>query len=116
MRRLLTIVFGVVALIATSAYTDQLWAQKGVDDITLAPGQSATLNFKMFCIEYGMALTNEPVQFKGRSQHGVVTEILHYAHSKGYVDSNPTQVQLAIWRQRTGEWKGAELLITPARP
>jgi hypothetical protein len=108
MRRLLTRIFGVLALIATSAYTDQLWAQqKGLADITLAPGQSSTLNFKVFCIEYGMALTNEPVQFKGRSQHGVI-EILHYAHSKGYVDSNPTQVQLAIWRQRTGEWKSAD--------
>jgi hypothetical protein len=58
MRRLLTRIFGVVALIATSAYTDQLWAQqKGLADITLAPGQSSTLNFKVFCIEYGMALT-----------------------------------------------------------
>src|SRR5262249_39800237 len=59
------------------------------------------------CIEYGMPLTNEPVEFKGRSQYGVV-EILHYAHSKGYVDSNPAQVQLSIWRQMTGEWKAAD--------
>jgi hypothetical protein len=96
---------GVVALTATSVH--YLWAQKGVGDITLAPGQSSTLNFKVYCLEYGMPLTKEPVEFKGRSQHGVV-EILHYAHSKGYVDSNPGQVQLAIWRQRTGEWKAAD--------
>jgi hypothetical protein len=107
MRKLLAIILGIAALSAISAYTHQLWAQKGVGDITLAPGQSSTLNFKMFCIEYGMALTSEPVEFKGRSQHGVI-EILHYAHSKGYVESNPAQVQLAIWRQRTGEWKGAD--------
>ena len=105
-RRLLTTI-GVVALIATSAYTNHLWAQKGVGDIALAPGQSSTLNFKVYCLEYGMPLTNEPVEFKGRSGHGVV-EILHYAHSKGYVDNNPVQVQLAIWRQRTGEWKAAD--------
>ena len=105
--RLLPTIFCAVALTAASALTGHSWAQNGVDDISLAPGQSSTLNFKVYCIQYGMALTSEPVEFKGRSKHGAVA-ILHYAHSKGYVDSNPVQVQLAIWRQITGEWKAAD--------
>jgi hypothetical protein len=92
------------------ACTNGVWAQNGRGDITLVPGQSATLNYKMFCIQFGMPLTLEPVQFKGRSQHSA-KHILAYADNKGYVDSNPVQVQLAIWRKQTGEWKAADHAI-----
>jgi hypothetical protein len=54
-----------------------------------------------------MPLTKEPLSFKGRSEHDVA-DILHYAHWKGYVDTNPVQVQLAIWKRKTGEWKAAD--------
>jgi hypothetical protein len=95
------------AMVATMACTNDVWAQNGVGNITVAPGQSLTLNFKMFCINYGMPLTRDPVEFKGRSQHSA-KHILAYADSKGYVDSNPVQVQLAIWRKTTGKWQAAD--------
>jgi hypothetical protein len=83
------------------------WAQRGVADIVLEPGKSATLTYKVFCIQYGMPLSTGPVEFKGRSAHSA-KHILAYAHSKGYIDSNPVQVQLAIWRKSTGEWKAPD--------
>jgi len=109
-KKLLPVVMGFVVMATTLGYTNNAWAQKGVNDITLAPGKTVALNFKVYCIKYGMPLTSEPVEFRGRSQQGVV-HILHYARSKGYVDSNPVQVQLAIWRQTTGEWKAADHAI-----
>jgi hypothetical protein len=107
-KKLLVWVSAVMAL--ALAYTNDVWAQAGAGDVTLAPGQTATLNYKMFCISFGMPLTLDPVQFKGRSAHSA-KHILAYAHSKGYVDSNPIQVQLAIWRKTTGEWKAPDHAI-----
>jgi hypothetical protein len=112
-KKLFAIGLGVALLAAAFAYSGlraQSGTAGGVGDITLAPGKSSAVNFKVYCIKYGMALTNEPVEFKGRSTHGVV-HILHYAHSKGYVDSDPVQVQLAIWKQTTGEWKATDHAI-----
>jgi hypothetical protein len=100
----------VVALTVTLGYPNHLWAQTGVSDITLAPGASATLAFKVYCIEFGMPPTKEPLSFKGRSEHDVA-DILHYAHWKGHVDTNPVQVQLAIWKRKTGEWKANDHAI-----
>jgi hypothetical protein len=82
-------------------------AQAGAGDIILKPGAGVILNYKMFCIQYGMVISAGPVEFKGRSQHSA-KHILAYADSKGYLDSNPVQVQLAIWRKTTGEWKAAD--------
>jgi len=65
-KKLLVWVSAVMAV--ALAYTN-VWAQTVGGDVTLAPGQSATLNYKMFCVAFGMPLTLEPVQFKGRSAH-----------------------------------------------
>ena len=99
-----------IALTVTLGHPNHLWAQKGVGDITLAPGASASLYFKVYCIEFGMPLTKEPLSFKGRSEHDIA-DILHYAHWKGYVETDPVQVQLAIWKRKTGDWKAANHAI-----
>ena len=83
------------------------WARPGAGDIVLEPGASATMKYQMFCIQYGMQLMPGPVEFTGRSKHSA-KHILAYAHSKGYVESNPVQVQLAIWRKTTGKWQAPD--------
>ena len=105
-KRLLSIIVCVTALAGVVSVNDA-WAQQGVGDIVLEPGASATVKYQMFCIQYGMQLTPGPVDFKGRSKHSA-KHILAYAHAKGYVESNPVQVQLAIWRKTTGEWKAPD--------
>lgn len=83
------------------------WARPGAGDIVLEPGASATMKYQMFCVQYGTQLMAGPVEFKGRSKHSA-KHILAYAHAKGYIESNPVQVQLAIWRKMTGEWKAPD--------
>ena len=83
-------------------------AQNTVDvpPITIAAGKDATINVKTFCIEYGKPF---PAQFPALGPNPIdprVVQILRYAISKGYTESDPYQVQLAIWRQTTGQWKG----------
>jgi hypothetical protein len=95
----------VVALMVTLGYPDRLRAQTGAGDITLAPGASASLYFKVYCIEFGMPLTEERLSFEGRSEHGVA-DILHYAHWKGYVDTNPAQVSARYLEENDGRVEG----------
>jgi hypothetical protein len=105
-KKLLSVImyFAAVSLVLS---VNGAWAQRGVGDIVLEPGASATVKYQMFCIQYGMQLMAGPVEFKGRSKHSA-KHILAYAHSKGYIESNPVQVQLAIWRKTTGEWKAPD--------
>ena len=75
--------------------------------VSIAAGRDVTVNIKTFCIEYGKPF---PAQFPTLGSNPVdprVVQILRYAISRGYTDSDPYQVQLAIWRQTTGEWKNA---------
>ena len=64
--------------------------------ITLAPGETATLPVRGFCLNYGKP-------FPGATLQGVdlapatVRAAVAYALQKGYVDSDPLQVQLAVW-------------------
>jgi len=96
------------AAMAVVLSVNDAWAQRGgVGDIVLEPGATATLNYKMFCVQFGMPVSAGPVEFKGRSKHSA-KHILAYGHSKGIIDSNPVQVQLAIWRKTTGQWKAAD--------
>jgi hypothetical protein len=105
-KKLLSVVlyFAAMSLVVS---VNGAWAQRAAGDIVLEPGASATVKYQMFCVQFGMPVSAGPVEFKGRSKHSA-KHILAYAHSKGYVESNPVQVQLAIWRKTTGEWKAAD--------
>ena len=55
-KKLLSIVIGFALMAVALACANEVWAQKGgVGDITLRPNQSATVNYKLFCTNYGMA-------------------------------------------------------------
>ncbi len=64
--------------------------------ITLAPGETATLPVRGFCLNYGKPFPG--VGLQGADLAPVpVRAAVAYALQKGYVDSDPLQVQLAIW-------------------
>ena len=96
--------FAAMSLVVS---VNHAWARPGAGDIVLEPGASATMKYQMFCVQYGTQLMAGPVEFKGRSKHSA-KHILAYAHSKGYIESNPVQVQLAIWRKTTGKWQAPD--------
>ncbi|MCW5853030.1 MAG: hypothetical protein KIT87_23385 [Anaerolineae bacterium] len=77
----------------------------GVDlpPLTLRPGQSVTLSIRALCIQYTMPFPRDFPPIAGLADPKYV-QIVRYALSKGYVDSDPYQVQLALWRAQTGQW------------
>ncbi len=64
--------------------------------ITLAPGETATLPVRGFCLNYGKPFPGAELQGADLGPDQVRAAIA-YALKKGYVDSDPLQVQLAIW-------------------
>lgn len=75
--------------------------------ITLEPGQSITLTLEAFCVDYGLPFPRQFPPITDMSTPETV-QILRYAISKGYTTSQPYQVQLALWRQTSGEWKSTD--------
>lgn len=83
-----------------------LLAQSGNIDlppVTIPAGKDATLTIKAFCVEYTTPFAKDfpPLTSLADPKY---TSVLRYALSKGYVDSDPYQVQLALWRAQTGRW------------
>ena len=105
-RRLLSAALVLAGLLLLAA---PVWGQGGTNvdaqPITIAAGKDATVNIRTFCIEYGKPLPQSFPTLGNSQVDARVVQILRYAISRGYTESEPYQVQLAIWRQTTGEWK-----------
>ena len=97
---------GVLLAVAprTMAQGNQVDAQP----LTIGAGKDATINVKAFCVEYGKPFARTFPTVSSNAVDPQVVQILRYAISKGYTESDPYQVQLAIWRQTTGEWKATD--------
>jgi len=64
-------------------------------DVSAAQGTGATIN--VFCLDFGKDFPEgQTIAAKGLANDKVRSG-LAYAQSKGYVSSNPYQVQLAVW-------------------
>lgn len=71
--------------------------------VTLAQGESITLDLEAFCLDYDIPFPRQFPPITDLSTPETV-QILRYAISKGSTTTNPYQVQLALWRQTTGRW------------
>lgn len=71
--------------------------------ITLAPGQTATIPMKFWCLDFGKPFPKNVATPAARAPDGVVA-VLEAAIAKNTVNTNPYQTQLAIWRVTTGKF------------
>ena len=71
--------------------------------ITLAPGQTATIPMKFWCLDYGKPFPQNVSTPATRAPDGVVA-VLQAAIAKNTVNTNPYETQLAIWRVTTGKF------------
>ena len=69
--------------------------------ITLKPGQEARIPIRLWCMNYGKPF---PDALIGPTQTGPenVTRVLQAAVNQGVLDSDPFQVQLAVWQAIDG--------------
>ena len=70
--------------------------------LTLPPGETATLPVRGFCLNYGKPFPGAVLQGADLAPDAVRAAIA-YAVKKGYADSDPLQVQLAIWTLLEGK-------------
>ena len=104
--RWLAVVVAVACTLVLLLSVTPLEAQtNGVDlpPVTIQPGQQVVLTVKAVCLQYGMPFTPTFPPIAGLADPKYV-QIVRYALSKGYLDSDPYQVQLALWRAQTGRW------------
>lgn len=104
--RWLAVIVAVACTLVLFLSVAPLEAQtNGVDlsPITLQPGQEVTLSIKALCVQYTLPFPRDFPPIAGLADPKYVA-IVRYALSKGYLDSDPYQVQLALWRASTGRW------------
>ncbi len=70
--------------------------------ITLAPGASTSVPVQGFCMNYGKPFPSKTLQAADLASDKVRAAVA-YALQKGYVDSDPLQVQLAVWYLQDGK-------------
>ncbi len=70
--------------------------------ITLAPGASTSVPVRGFCMNYGKPFPSKTLQAADLASDKVRAAVA-YALQKGYVDSDPLQVQLAVWYLQDGK-------------
>ncbi len=93
-----------------SAGTASVGAQGvGVDfqPLMLNPGESATLFIRAFCTEYTIPFARTFPSL-GTPADPVAINVLRYALEKRYTETEPYQVQLALWRATVGRWVTGE--------
>lgn len=68
-----------------------------------AQAQTAGTTINVFCMDYGKTFpTGQSIQANGTAPANI-QGALSYALSKGYISSNPYEVQLAVWHLRDGQ-------------
>ena len=95
-RRQLPLLAALLAVLITS-----LTAAAADSVITLKPGQEARIPIRLWCMNYGKPF---PDALVGPTQTGPenVTRVLQAGVNQGVLDSDPFQVQLAVWRAIDG--------------
>ncbi|HEX6607423.1 MAG TPA: hypothetical protein VF276_10965 [Chloroflexia bacterium] len=88
---------------SAAAVAQPLPQATGGQTITIAAGQSATLQVRGFCLDFGKLFPSQSNAPTGLAPDQV-RAALNYAVSKGYDTSDPRQVQEAIWFLASGAW------------
>ncbi len=70
--------------------------------VTLAPGDSLSIPVRGYCLDYGRAFPGRALSYVEPAPDAVRAAIA-YAVERGYVESDPLQVQLALWHLIGGE-------------
>jgi hypothetical protein len=78
--------------------------------LTIPAGQSAQLQVRGFCLDFGKDFPTGAVSPKELAKPEL-RAALNYAIQKGYVDSNPRQVEQAIWFLSDGTWHNPEHVL-----
>lgn len=79
--------------------------QQGPRSVTIPAGGSVTLQSRAFCQDFGKDFPTAEISAKGLAD-SKIRAALNYAISKGYAETNPTQVELAVWFLRDNTWHG----------
>jgi len=103
---LLAALFFTLGLSSTAAVAKPLDQQSG-QTVTIAAGQSTTLQVRGFCIDPGKAFPTG-ISTPDSLATDAVRAGLNYAVGKGYDQSNPRQVQEAVWFLQTGTWQSTD--------
>jgi hypothetical protein len=93
----------VSGLTSATAVAQPLPQATSGQPITIAAGQSATLQVRGFCLDFGKLFPSQSNAPTGLAPDQA-RAALNYAVSKGYDTSDPRQVQEAIWFLVSGEW------------
>ena len=70
--------------------------------VKLAPGETISVPVRGFCMNYGRPFPSATLQAADLAD-GKVRAAVAYARQKGYVESDPLQVQLAVWYLLDGQ-------------
>jgi hypothetical protein len=97
--RLMSVIYVAVALVLTHGSS----VNAADLAITLAPGQTATIPMKFWCLDFGKPFPQNVSTPAARAPDGVVA-VLEAAIASNTVNTNPYQTQLAIWRVTTGQF------------
>ena len=75
----------------------------GETTVLVPANEQVTFGFETFCLDFGLDFPSEIGAPIDRAQDEVLA-VLRVAIEEGYTQSDPLQVQLAIWRVIEGEW------------
>jgi hypothetical protein len=99
----LAALLSVFSFTSATAVAQPLPQATGGQVLTIAAGQSASVQVRGFCLDFGKPFPSQssaPTSLAPDQARAA----LNYAVSKGYDTSDPAQVQEAIWFLVSGEW------------
>jgi hypothetical protein len=102
----ITLTFGLIFAGFATTSPQVLRAQevvRGETTVLVPANEQVTLGFETFCLDFGLEFPSELGAPIDRAQDEVLA-VLRVAIEEGYTQSDPLQVQLAIWRVIEGEW------------
>jgi hypothetical protein len=102
----ITLTFGLIFAGFATTSPQVLRAQevvRGETTVLVPANEQVTIGFETFCLDFGLEFPSEIGAPIDRAQDEVLA-VLRVAIEEGYTQSDPLQVQLAIWRVIEGEW------------
>jgi hypothetical protein len=102
----ITLTFGLIFAGFVTTSPQVLRAQEvvmGETTVLVPANEQVTIGFETFCLDFGLEFPSEIGAPIDRAQDEVLA-VLRIAIEEGYTQSDPLQVQLAIWRVIEGEW------------
>jgi hypothetical protein len=98
----LALIFAGFAMAAPSTLRAQE-VVRGETSVLVPANEQVTIAFETFCLDFGLEFPSEIGAPIDRAPDEVLA-ILRVAIEEDYTESDPLQVQLAIWRVIEGEW------------